>query len=457
MRIFAPNPLNTFLFVNVYSFPTVFLRFLVLFLFIYNAIPTFVLAQNQSQLDRISIAKRSDGKGYVIRFHLNESLDSAKVYQPNAGLIQVALYSDSLIVSTENNLLEVAPVEHTDFFEIVNGAGFNFYLNENEYFIAKIYPDANKKDWLLGLTNASKSDLNILTEGLEPIDWTTQILAAEEDSLSENQFEVPPDSIAVQSDTTSHPEGIEFDFASLIYDESYNKIKDKSKIDRIVIDAGHGGKDSGSLGYTRTKEKDICLSVAIKLGELIEENIPDVQVIFTRKDDRFIPLEDRGHFANKVEGDLFISIHTNAAKARNAFGTEIYFLGQHKTDDALEVMKKENSVVRYENSTSESKELTLNQLVIYELTNSANMANSQELAGLIENQFDKRAGRRSRGVKQAGFIVLYYSSMPSVLVELGFISNKKEEQFLKSKYGQDIMASAIYRAVKEYKTKMDPK
>jgi N-acetylmuramoyl-L-alanine amidase len=433
-------------------------NFFLIFFYCFALFAT-LFAQNNSELSKLSLAKRGDGKGYVIRFHLTNSIDSAKVIQPSANLIQVAIYSPTLQLPELSNLELKSPVNTVNAFEIIGGAGFDFKLDENSYFITKMYPDANKKDWLLALTFASKNDLSILTDGINQIDWTTQIIPNEDDSVSQNDSVNMDLSVETNTpdDTTTHPEGIDFDFATLIYDDSYTKIKDKTKIDRIVIDAGHGGKDSGSLGYSKTKEKDIALAVALKLGKLLEENFPDLQVIFTRKDDRFIPLEERGHFANKVEGDLFISIHTNAAKARNAYGTEVYFLGQHKTDDALEVMKSENSVVRYENSSSENKELTVNQLVIYELTNSANMANSQLMAGLIHNQFGTRAGRHTRGVKQAGFIVLYYASMPSVLVELGFLTNKKEEVFLKSNYGQDIIASAIYRAVKEYKEKMDIK
>ncbi|NCP84427.1 MAG: N-acetylmuramoyl-L-alanine amidase [Bacteroidetes bacterium] len=429
-------------------------------LFFFISTYSFSFAQSQSEIKRLSIAKRSDGKGYVIRFHLSASLDSAKIIQSGTDLIQFAAYSPTLVLPNAAQLSLKSPIKEVNVFEIIGGAGFDIKIEEKNYFITSSYPDANKKDWLIALTIASKNDLAILTEGISPIDWTTQIIPNEIDSL--NQLDFISDSLVIseselsaENDTTSHPEGIDFDFSTLIYDDSYNKIKDKAKIDRVVIDAGHGGKDSGSLGYSKVKEKDIALSVALKLGKLIMENIPELQVIYTRKDDRFIPLEDRGHFANKVEGDLFISIHTNAAKARNAYGTEVYFLGQHKSDDALEVMKNENSVVRYENSESESQELTVNQLVIYELSNSANMANSQLMAGLVHDQFKNRAGRHSRGVKQAGFIVLYYASMPSVLVELGFISNKKEEYFLKSNYGQEIIASAIYRAVKEYKQKMD--
>ncbi|TNE68204.1 N-acetylmuramoyl-L-alanine amidase [bacterium] len=257
----------------------------------------------------------------------------------------------------------------------------------------------------------------------------------------------------------SLPEGIDFDFTTLALDESYNRIKDKSKFDVVVIDAGHGGKDSGTLGFSKTKEKDISLNVALKLGEYIEKNLPDVKVIYTRKDDRFIELEDRGHFANKVEGDLFISIHCNAAKNRSAFGTEVFFLGQHRSEDALDVMLLENSVVRYEanEGDSKSKGLTSEQLLIYELSNSGYMADSQLLAEMIDEQFNQRVSRKSRGVKQAGFIVLYYASMPSILVELGFISNRNEEKFLKSEYGQSLMASAIFRAVRDYKERYERK
>lgn len=411
----------------------------------------------QTKLERLSLATRRDGKGYVIRFHLNQSLDSAKVIQSGSNLIQVAAYADDFELPNLESLQIGSPVTQVEEFEIQQGFGFNFNLEPNTYVIADMYLDANKKDWLLGLTLASQRDIDILTDGVSPIDWTVTIIS--DSSATSPDSNLTLSQIPDSSITDTLPEGIDFDFTTLTLDESYNRIKDKSKLDVIVIDPGHGGKDSGTLGFSRTKEKDIALKVALKLGEYIEKNMPEVKVIYTRKDDRFIELEDRGHFANKVEGDLFISIHCNAAKNRSAYGTEVFFLGQHKSDDALDVMLLENSVVRYEENEGDSKSqgLTPEQLLIYELSNSGYMADSQLLAEMLDEQFKKRVNRKSRGVKQAGFMVLYYASMPSILVELGFISNKNEEKFLRSEYGQSLMASAIFRAVRDYKEKTERK
>jgi N-acetylmuramoyl-L-alanine amidase len=412
---------------------------------------------SQTKLERLSLAKRRDDKGFVVRFHLNQSLDSAKVIQSGSNLIQIAAYAKNFELPNLESLQIGSPFAQVEEFEIQNGFGFNFILEPNHFLIADMYLDANKKDWLLGLTIASKRDIDILTEGVTPIDWTVTVVTDSVSTIADTSLSLSPVSDSTQIDTL--PEGIDFDFTTLTLDESYNRIKDKSKLDVIVIDPGHGGKDSGTLGFSRTKEKDIALKVALKLGEYIEKNMPEVKVIYTRKDDRFIELEDRGHFANKVEGDLFISIHCNAAKNRSAYGTEVFFLGQHKSEDALDVMLLENSVVRYEENEGESQSqgLTPEQLLIYELSNSGYMADSQLLAEMLDEQFKKRVNRKSRGVKQAGFMVLYYASMPSILVELGFISNKNEEKFLKSEYGQSLMASAIFRAVRDYKEKTERK
>lgn len=401
----------------------------------------------QVDISKLSIAKRGDGKGYVVRFHFSEQIDSAKIIQPSPDLIQIAVYAPSFNPVSESVLAMPSPIKSVLAHQIESGYGFDIHIEPNSYFITQIYPDANKKDWLLALTFASETDVFTLTNGLSPIDWTTQIIS------DTTQIELPTDTLETVIDTTL--EGIDFDFTILV-DEDYTKIKDKTKFDRIIIDAGHGGKDAGSIGFSKSKEKDISLAVALILGELIEKNIPDLKVIYTRKDDRFIELEDRGHFANKVEGDLFLSIHCNAAQSKNATGTEVFFLGQHRSDDALEVMTKENSVISFENENGKITELTSEQLIIYELMNSAFMTDSQRLAELIDFQF-KSSKRKSRGVKQAGFIVLYYASMPSILVELGFISNRDEERFLRSKNGQKIMATAIYKAVKAYKDKVDGK
>lgn len=225
-------------------------------------------------------------------------------------------------------------------------------------------------------------------------------------------------------------------------------------LDTIVIDAGHGGKDSGARAADGTREKDIVLEVARKLGTYLEENL-DVNVVFTRQDDRFITLEGRGHLANQAGGKLFVSIHANSAADRRARGTETFFLGLHKTDAARRVMERENEVIRLEEDASTYAEYDAMNSVMQSLTQSAYMRQSQALAESIEDQFENRAGRKSRGVKQAGFYVLYGASMPAVLVELGFLSHPGEAAFMSSDDGQAYLASAIFRAIRQYKSEYD--
>ena len=178
-------------------------------------------------------------------------------------------------------------------------------------------------------------------------------------------------------------------------------------------------------------------------------------MVYTRENDRFISLEGRGHIANKAGGKLFVSIHANAAANRRARGTETYFLGLHKTAAARKVMKRENEVIHLEADDSAYLEYANMTSVIQTLAQSAYMRQSQALAEAIEDQFKNRAGRQSRGVKQAGFYVLYGASMPAVLVELGFLSHPGEAAFMRSEDGQAYLASAIFRAIRRYKSEYD--
>lgn len=232
---------------------------------------------------------------------------------------------------------------------------------------------------------------------------------------------------------------------------------DPDKIERVVIDAGHGGKDSGTHNLTGPKiyEKDVALAVALKLGQYIEENLPDVEVIYTRETDVFLELWERTQLANRVQCDVFISIHCNGVARTDAYGTESWVIGLHKTDAQLEVAKKENSVILMEENYEEKYSgFDPNDPISYinlSLNQSAWIDQSLELAANIQEQFRERVKRRDRGVKQAGFYVISRTVMPSVLVELGFLSNPAEKEFLKSEQNQDYMASAIYRAFKQYK------
>jgi len=231
------------------------------------------------------------------------------------------------------------------------------------------------------------------------------------------------------------------------------------KINTIVIDAGHGGKDPGAVGKN-CYEKDIALSIALKTGNYIKEKFPHVKVIYTRDKDIFIPLKKRPEIANKCKADLFISIHANSLENNNrTYGTETFILGLHKTKDNLAVAMKENSVMLYEDDYSNKYEgFNPNDpasYIIFNLMQGLHIENSTLLAQHTENQFKKRVGRRSRGVKAAELWVLRKASMPSVLIEVGFISNPNEERFLKSNKGQDYMASAIFRSFRSYKEEIE--
>lgn len=227
-----------------------------------------------------------------------------------------------------------------------------------------------------------------------------------------------------------------------------------SKIRTVVIDAGHGGKDPGAIGR-RSKEKDIVLDVALLTGEYIQQNLRDVKVVYTRTKDEFVELHRRAAIANENNADVFISIHCNSIGNQAVYGSETFVMGDHRNKANLEVAKLENAAILLEeNADDEYGGFDPNSTAAYialSLYQSTYKSQSIRLAQNIQEQFTKRVGRKDRSVQQAGFLVLYRTTMPSVLVELGFISHSNEEAFLMSKEGKVYMASAIYRAFKEYK------
>ena len=228
------------------------------------------------------------------------------------------------------------------------------------------------------------------------------------------------------------------------------------KITTVVIDAGHGGKDPGAIGAI-SKEKDIALTVALLAGDYIKKNCPDVKVVYTRERDVFVTLNERAAIANRNNADVFISIHCNSvgSKGASVSGAETFVLGEHKNAANLEVAKKENSAILYEEDADEQYgNFDLNSPEAYialSLFQSEYLNQSLQLAANVQEQFSKRVGRKDRGVQQAGFLVLWKTAMPSILIELGFISNATEERFLASEQGQTYMASAIYRAFRDFK------
>ncbi len=221
----------------------------------------------------------------------------------------------------------------------------------------------------------------------------------------------------------------------------------------VVIDAGHGGKDSGARG-NMSMEKDIVLDISKQVGHYITEHLDNVKVIYTRKDDTFIELYKRAKIANENKADLFVSIHANASPSRRPFGTETFVMGLHKTESNLEVAQKENAVITLEEDYTERYEgydpHSAESYIIFSLMQNTFLEQSLLAADLIQTEFRERAQRKDRGVKQAGFLVLWNTSMPSVLVETGFISNSKEEAYLNSEQGKDYLASAIFRAIRAF-------
>ena len=230
------------------------------------------------------------------------------------------------------------------------------------------------------------------------------------------------------------------------------------KIQTIVIDAGHGGKDTGALGKVTT-EKALNLAVALKFGRFIKENLPDVKVIYTRDKDKFVELSERAAIANRNNADVFISIHCNSTEgSTSAHGAETFVMGESKNEANLKIAKKENAAILLEDNTDAYDNFDPNSTeayILFSLSQSLYQSQSLNLADKVQKQFANKVGRHDRGVQQAGFLVLWKTSMPSILVELGFINNVKEEQFLNSEKGQNQMALALYRAFEEYKREFE--
>ncbi len=228
----------------------------------------------------------------------------------------------------------------------------------------------------------------------------------------------------------------------------------------IMIDPGHGGRDPGAVG-SFSYEKSITLSIALKTGEYLEKNLPNVKVIYTRNTDKFVDLDVRSDMANKNNANLFISIHANSVAGHNVYGTETYVMGNSKDQANLDVAIKENQVIllednyssKYENFDPKSPE----SYIMFSLMQNIYFKQSTELASMIQNQYKNQIRRYDRGVQQAGFWVLYKTAMPSVLTEIGFISNPNEEKFINSRSGQDSIAISIFRACKEYISEINRK
>ena len=228
-----------------------------------------------------------------------------------------------------------------------------------------------------------------------------------------------------------------------------------SAIKTVVIDAGHGGKDPGCHGAI-AKEKEVCLEMALQLGELIKSSYPEVKVVYTRKTDIFVELDERAKIANRNHADLFICIHANAASA-SAYGTETYVLGLHRTESQQRVAERENSIIHLEEDGGakyKGFDMSPDAIIARQIQLSVFLDQSINFAAKLQTQF-KSIGRHDRGVKQAGFLVLYKTTMPSVLIETGFLTNAKEEIFLRTSETQKLMSYSMFQAFKKYKNELE--
>ncbi|MBS3914521.1 MAG: N-acetylmuramoyl-L-alanine amidase [Bacteroidetes bacterium] len=234
-----------------------------------------------------------------------------------------------------------------------------------------------------------------------------------------------------------------------------------STLKTIVLDAGHGGQDPGCNGAGEIWEKNVTLAITLKLGKLLEDSMKDVKVVYTRKTDKFVELWERPNQANKDNADLFISIHCNANNNTAAAGSETYFMGLHKTSGNLEVSKRENSVITYESDYKTNERYggfdpnSPESHIIFTLVQNAFLQQSLKFSQMVENQTGAISKVKSRGIKQAGFLVLWQTAMPSVLVETGFLTNASDRAVLKSEEGQKIIAKGIYKAIVAYKKELE--
>jgi N-acetylmuramoyl-L-alanine amidase len=347
-----------------------------------------------SDVARVSFASRSDGKGYVVRVHTTGKIGAYSVERPSPTEVQLVLYRAGLVSSLRRDDPR-GPVRSYAIRPSDDRVVLSFDIAPDAPVEASAYPDRDSPDILLGLT-----------------------------------YTQPP----VAASTPGAP-----DAAS----------EEHWKFDCIVLDAGHGGHDGGASA-NGIREKDVVLAVTKKVGHYVEDRL-GIRVVYTRDDDTFIPLHERGRIANESCGKLFVSIHANAAGSRSAHGSETYFLGLHKSQSARDVMERENSVVALESDPELYAGFDDAQIIVQTLATTAYQRESERLASLIQDQFEHRADRPSRGVKQAGFLVLWRASMPAVLIELGFVTNPAEARFLRSENGQDLLASAIFRSIREYK------
>ncbi len=336
-------------------------------------------------------------------------------------------------------------------FDIINRAnGTLVQLKTNKKFISsEVVYSLSSANWLnLTLLNCQIDSSSIVgTRLMSPVFKAEAIQLNESAQLS---FLISKEVEDVEVEVLPHVINI---LLKQNIEKTANQImamREEWKLDTIVLDPGHGGKDPGAIGVNRLQEKFVNLDIAKRLGRLLEKKL-NVNVVYTRKTDKFVPLWERTKIANSSGGKLFISIHANSNKSSSARGFETYLLRSGKIDAAIEVAERENAVIEMETHQHEYADFDDASYILASINQNAFMKESEKLAELIQQHMGKNINSRNRGVKQAGFLVLVGASMPNVLIETGFLSNKKEANQLNKSYYRSKIAEAIFDAVVEFK------
>lgn len=384
-------------------------------------VAVFVEPAMATTVQRLSYSSGGDGRGLVVRFHTDEPIQAYGEPTVTGGnSVELVVFNTELSASYRKGHLPT-PLVDVNVTSHRGHLRFTFTLDRSVHTVASARRDRETGDLLLSLEYSSGIGTPLPVASL-PEPRVRYPGSRAQESLSDRSGAVSGAAL-------------------------------RWSLDTIVIDAGHGGHDNGAVA-NGVREKDVCLAVAMKLGRLIEEEL-GVEVVYTRRTDRFVELKERGRIANDAGGKLFISIHANAAHNPVAAGTETFFLGMHKSDAARNVMERENSVVQLESDPTHYTDMTDEALILQTLAHSAFMRKSEELAALVEEEIGIYSAARSRGVKQAGFYVLWSASMPAILVEMGFVTNRREAAFLASDEGQDYVANAILRAVQSFRDRYE--
>jgi len=362
---------------------------------------------------------------------------------------------------------------------IINKKNNILYVNPNIYNINRLIITNKQNGTLIKLITTKAFNLNDISSSISSSNWfNVTILNCYLDTLSLNQSTLYSPVSKIQTlqskesaqislllmtdiediDIDIQKNEISFLLRNAIAENAnkINQLREKWLIDTIVIDAGHGGKDPGTTGY-KIKEKDITLDIAKKLGNLIKRNL-GLHVVYTREEDDFIPLWQRTKIANNAEGKLFISIHVNSATGNTSIkGYETYLLRPGKTNNAIEVVERENAVIELEQKNHQYVDFTNENYIIASMAQNTFMKESEDFAALIQKQLKKTLKKQSkdRGVKQAGFHVLVGATMPNVLIEVGFLSNKQEAHNLSKSYYRRQIAEAIFQAIVVFKIKYE--